>query len=215
MIRKNKAAKNGDRNRREPMVNRTLTYKGDYMPDKFHTFMRYTESWADTTAGGISYYIYRGNSIYDPYFGAGGDSVYGYDEMAAIYGRYKVFGSSIQVEALNAGTEPLNLFVYPTYFSAVPTFSTSDAAPRCKRAMLNFEAGNSVVINHSARANEFFDNPNDANCSALINANPVEPWHWKIYCKNRGLSALNLHLRVTIRYDVLFSLRNIVDDQDA
>jgi hypothetical protein len=196
-------------------MSNVITYAGDFMPNKFRTFMRYNESWGDTTGGGITYYIYRGNSIFDPYYGAGGDSVYGMDEMSAIYERYKVFGSSIEVEIVNSGTEPVSAYLYPTYFNAVPTFSTSDAAPRCKRALINNNAGKAVLLTNSALSVDYFDNPNTANVSASIGANPLEPWHWKLYIKNVGLSALDLHLRVTIRYDTLFSLRRVVNDQDA
>lgn len=192
-----------------------LSYRGDFFPNIYVTHLRYNEAWNDTAGAGITYYIYRGNSIFDPYYGAGGDTVYGYDTISALYGRYKVLSSSIRVEMVNRGGEPVNVYLYPTYYTAVPTFSTSDAAPNCKRALLNADAGKSVVLTHFAKTSDILNVHNDKDATALMGANPVEPWHWKIYMKNITLAALDVFIKVTIRYHVELSLRAIVNDVDA
>jgi hypothetical protein len=196
-------------------TNRILTYNGSFMPSRFRNTMRYSEFWRDTTAGGISSYLYRGNGIFDPYVGVGGAGCYGIDAMQAIYGWVKAHRSHITVRLVNAGTEPIMAYLYDAYPSAAPTIQTAESAPRVKRALLNVDAGKEVVLKGTSGITNFTASPQDLSWGSATSANPTVTWYWKIYLKNVGLSALAVYLNVAIDYECEFSLRNEEDDVDA
>jgi len=76
-------------------------------PDSITTQLRYFEEFNLTsTTGGISSYLWRANSIYDPnYSGTGHQPLYR-DEFALIYDHYTVIASKIIVRWMNASTSP-------------------------------------------------------------------------------------------------------------
>jgi hypothetical protein len=194
---------------------RILTYNGSFMPSRFRNIMRYSEFWRDTTAGGISSYVYRGNGIYDPYAGAAGTGCYGIDVMQSIYGWVKAHRSHITVRLVNAGTEPIMAYLYDSYPSGAPTLSTAESAPRVKRALLNVDAGKEVVLKGTSGITNFTASPQDITWGSAPTGNPVLMWYWKIYLKNVGLSALAVYINVAIDYECEFSLRQEEDDVDA
>lgn len=190
-----------------------MRYNGELFPSRYRCTCRYTESWQDTTAGGSSYYVYRGNSIYDTYAGVGGAQVYGFDVISQIYGYYKVHGSTIKVEAVNSGDVPVSLYLYSVHDAANPTAATSRAAPNVKSALLNADAGKAVTLTHTGKLADFTGSPQDLSWGADVSNNPTVLWHWKIYMRNIDLSTLDIFLKVTILFDVEFSLRKIFDDE--
>lgn len=52
----------------------------------------------DSTAGSVTDWVYKANSMYDPYNGAGGDNPRGFDQWMAMYRYYTVIASKIFVE---------------------------------------------------------------------------------------------------------------------
>jgi hypothetical protein len=177
--------------------------------------MDYTEFWRDTTAGGVNTYLYRGNSIFDPYAGASGNSTYGLDSMQNIYQWYKAHGSAITVRLVNNGTEPIMAYVYSAYSSAAPTVFTAEAAPRVKKALINVNAGKETILRSSAKITDFTASPQDISWGAATTGNPSVMWYWKILLKNVGTSSLAVSITVGVSYDTEFSLRTEEDDVDA
>jgi hypothetical protein len=177
--------------------------------------MKYSEMWRDTTAGGTTNYVYRGNGIFDPYAGAGGTACYGIDQMQAVYAWVKAHNSTITVRATNLGSEPVALYLYDAYSSAAPTVHTAISAPRVKHAMVNADAGKSVVMKATSGIARFSASPQDLTWGSATTGNPSVQWYWKIWANNVNMSALELYLSVTIDYDCEFSLRNELNDVDA
>jgi hypothetical protein len=196
-----------------PVSQAVVRFNGVFMPPKFVNKMQYNERWAVTTAGGISSYVYHMNSIYDPYSGVGGDSVYGIDEMAAIYTRYRVIGSTIIVTATCQAVEICDMHVYPCAESGAATMSTADAAPECKYAMLG--QYRPVSLQLTSTPAKWKIGANDRDFSAAVTANPAELVYWKILFQNISLNALNLIVNVRIIYDVEWSELKAQSDQDA
>lgn len=71
------------------------------MPARLYTKLRYVDNFllsADNLTGLTGTEIpYRLNSLFDPYFLAGGHQPLGYDQLTPLYSRYKVFKVDIQV----------------------------------------------------------------------------------------------------------------------
>jgi hypothetical protein len=200
---------------RELRTNDLLTYNGFCFPPRFRTHLKYHEMWRDTTAGGITNYLYRGNGVFDPYAGVGGTACYGIDQFQELYGWVKAHNSTITVRAVNTGSEPVSLYLYDCYGSAAPTVHTAISAPRVKTALVNVDAGKAVVLKATSGITRFTASPQDITWGSSLTANPSLMWYWKIFANNVGLSALALYLSVTIDYDCEFSLRTELDDVDA
>jgi hypothetical protein len=200
---------------RQLRTNDLLTYNGFCFPPRFRTHLKYHEMWRDTTAGGSTSYLYRGNGVFDPYAGVGGTACYGIDQLQAIYGWMKAHNSTITVRATNNGSEPVSLYLYDAYPSAAPTVHTAISAPRVKTALVNVDAGKSVVLKATSGITRFTASPQDLSWGSATTGNPTVMWYWKIFANNVGASALALYLSVTIDYDVEFTLRNELNDVDA
>lgn len=71
------------------------------VPARLYTKMRYVDNFqvtADNLTGLTGSEIpYRLNSLFDPYFNAGGHQPLGFDQMTPLYQRYKVFKVDIQI----------------------------------------------------------------------------------------------------------------------
>lgn len=71
------------------------------VPARLYTKMRYVDNFtvsADNLTGLTGTEIpYRLNSLFDPYFNAGGHQPLGYDQITPLYSRYKVFKVDIQI----------------------------------------------------------------------------------------------------------------------
>lgn len=63
-------------------------------PQRLNTALPYVDELTLTTSAGVNTYgneySYRLNSLYDPYFSAGGHQPYGFDQLTTIYNRYLV-----------------------------------------------------------------------------------------------------------------------------
>lgn len=194
---------------------KSLFYVGTGMPGRFHNFMQYCELWHDTTAGGLSAYSYRQNSIYDPYDGAGGRSVAGIDELGAMYAQYFVIASAIEVQVTNSSSDPITLIVYPATYSGAATYTLATSAPSRKSVVISKETGMGMVKLHS-RLTDFESYPLDQTAyGAATNANPTYCVYWKILLKNVPANALDCTIQVRILYDTLWSHRQGFDDTDA
>lgn len=71
-------------------------------PAVFPTKLRYTDYRAVVAAGNQLVYVYRLNSVFDPDFTGAGGQPSGFDQLAALYGRYRVIAVDVSVKATEA-----------------------------------------------------------------------------------------------------------------
>ena len=187
--------------------------------------LRYVDSTAtlDAAVGSSSSIVYRANSVYDPYYAAGGHQPMGFDQWAAIYSRYTVLGAKITVRPTPTATPS----VIPMYYgvtlsgSANPlgNYSTIDnileskltankrlialhpAGPSDSRQM-----GMSVVQKFSAK--KFFgvaDVQDGAALSAVVSDNPAKDAFFGVWAAAiDGNDPGSMSFNVQIDYIVLF-----------
>jgi hypothetical protein len=75
-----------------------------------------------TTAGaGIIVQVFRLNSLFDPDRTNAGHQPRGFDQLAALYNRYRVFGVSYRIVVATAGTDILAVGVCPRNGTASPS----------------------------------------------------------------------------------------------
>jgi hypothetical protein len=184
-----------------------ITIPGPYfMPEKlFHT-MAYGADWNETTAGGFVDWVYRGNSIWDPQFSAGGESAYGEVAMAGIYLYYKVLASKVLVEIGNESADTITCSIVPTALSSSLTDKEDiGSMPRCKYALGN--AGGPIlrVTNQMATAPMLGMRGYDENGLTGTHGagDPINVWYWHVVISNTTAQALSCHVRLRILFTVM------------
>jgi len=100
---------------------------GSIISQQYITRLKYSESFSLTYVSGIpNEYQFRLNSIFDPNYTGAGHQPLGHDQLATIYGRYRVFGCSYKLTIVPNNSTVEAITVVPT--NSVTTFSTYDDA---------------------------------------------------------------------------------------
>lgn len=168
------------------------------------------------TTGAFSY-VFRGNSVFDPDFTSTGGQPANYDDWAALYGNYRVWGSTITIHLLTstASTEPISWVMAPRHASTALTSSTFyDAAsmPYAKVKLQNiYRTGAKDASFRSTMSSAKFLGLSRAefegkdDTTAAVGANPGLPWYWHVTAINVDSSVTSeVAIQVEIVYDVEF-----------
>lgn len=92
---------------------------GQIVPDRCRTNLRYVEGFAERVPGAASdVYSYNLNSCFDPNLSGTGHQPMGFDQLKALYGRYRVWNCKYKVSFFIAS-------VGETVFYCVPTNETT------------------------------------------------------------------------------------------
>lgn len=206
------------RRKKAPQRSRNLVIvKGpSYMPDRVRTKLVYTDVIYQTGSSLVDW-VYRGNSIYDPYAGVGGDSVAGYTEIATLYNRYQVYGSSIKVEIANQDARGLLLAVTPLIKStAFADYQDASGQPYAKAGLLPEQGGPAKIVRsyQSTKSIRGEAGVGDDELEALINADPAKQWYWHVFTATPDLSA-NLLYSMTISLTYYVDLFKRVEIQQV
>lgn len=189
-------------------VGRKLTYFGpQVLPDRYYTNFRYTTVEADTTAGGISEYIYRGNSLYDPDAAVGGTAAMGYDRFIYFYNKFRTDASSIHVTLLNIDADdPVYVSVFPSINSGAECATLHDCIdsllwPHSKHAIATLQGGEAGVGNYGKTKNLVARETPDRDLCHDVSNNPTLCWYWHVvFFTHNTANALNLQFNVAIKY---------------
>jgi hypothetical protein len=156
-------------------------------------------------------YVFRGNSLFDPDYTSTGHQPRYFDTYSTIYSRYRVYGSSIRIEALNAAASG-GALIAVTPLTDIITFTTWQQAAelpntRCTD-MIPIAQRYPQTVQHSCRTKyvEGLKGPFvDEDWTATTGANPVNIWYWNINVASTDVSNnVNVGLRVRITYDAQF-----------
>lgn len=108
------------RKRRSPIL-RTI------VPNSLVTKVRYMDYFLMAT-GGVSAYqtiAFRMNGAYDPVASVGGGTCTGWNQLASIYGKYRVLGAKIEIWAYNTCQSPVIVSIFArSSTGSVPSSST-------------------------------------------------------------------------------------------
>jgi len=175
--------------------------------------MRYSESWVDTAVTGHSDIGYRINSVYDPYYGAGGGACWGIDEIQALYSSYIVRNATIYITAsVPSGTAATDITLVESEIAALSATTEVLGHPEAKTMHLT----PGVVQTLVAKADMSKLSPNQfAVYSAHENANPDICFYWHIWTRNSAGSTNAINLNVTIDYDTEWWQLKPLDAGDA
>jgi hypothetical protein len=163
------------------------------IPDRYMCKLKYSESYAFPGVASLETFELRGNSINDPNLTGTGHQPLGHTELASLYNKYRVLGSSCKIILTPTGTGQGSILKYclsPRTESGVPTsWSVQVEQPYTKR--LGFTSLITGGGNVSRKALSMYMptakilgitkvKASDDDYSAAFAANPDKQWYWQI-----------------------------------
>lgn len=161
----------------------------------------------------FAYYMFRGNSCFDPDRTGVGVQPYGYDNYCndSMFYKYNAFASSIKVYVrLNSpdSARRLHIFVFPWTLDTILTNDVSDIRmiPYHKETVYdsaNESTRGAMVKNYqSTRRIYKTQNPRDVGFSPDYNANPTYIWYWIVLFQSDEFTEenFNVYFDVKIKY---------------
>jgi len=192
------------------VVTYSVPATGQYLPNVYMCEHTYADIYNDTTGGGFVDWVYRGNSTYDPDYGAGGGRAIGHAQMSGMYLAYKVIASSAEITCVNNDDDD-PVFVCLTPTASATAFSIADLEPIISRPRVRWLIAPKVSgdkrLTHAARTVELFDlkDLDDAGFTATGAANPAQAWYWHLTLFNKSGNALNCLWSMKLRYTTRWS----------
>lgn len=153
-------------------------------PHKYVT-LRYTETFNFTLASTVgTQQLFRLNSIFDPNSTGVGHQPYGYDQLSALYNRYRVLAARWKV-VFGTQTSTYRIVILPingTLAAAIAGFATFETACEMPRARLFVQGGGgspTVTVTGGIKLNDLNgvtipEYLADDRFEAAIGANPAE-----------------------------------------
>lgn len=185
-------------------------------PDKMRCCLTYASDPIQLLDGqsAVQRYQFRGNDLFDPDFTGTGAQPQYFDQLAALYGRFRVYGSSICVEAYPTASNGApssvgaNVVVVPsTVTLASATLAQAQGLPRAKRAfvVINSQKFQFVESHSTSEILGVKDVEGADRLQALVTTTPAEVWLWAIVAQT-AVPTVNASLMLSVRisYDVEF-----------
>lgn len=193
-----------------------LTYSlKTIVPDRLRTKLTYGSVNTFTSAAGVtSEYVYRGNSCFDPDQAGAGAQPNGFDQLSALYNRYRVYSSRIKYQPINVSSSATTNIVFYSYASRTTTGLATVfdymGAPYAKWAAGNANTlGNRTLITHLSTAAVLGLSGGqmeaDDTLEALVTASPAHQWYWIIGTYSEATQSTSAY--VSIDYYVEFTDR--------
>lgn len=161
----------------------TAVFK-NVIPDDVIMFLQYVDTTVlrNNAGGTIISYRFRINDPYDndPLIASGAPS--GYNEMAAMYDRYRVLSVTFIATAVNMEAFPIQFTVVPTLLDLGANSSQTSAFPETRRSktktLAGYQGQNKATIKMRFTISALEGNitpKTDQNFSAPVTTNPVSP----------------------------------------
>jgi hypothetical protein len=193
----------------------TLFFRGYIVPDHFYTHVRYTDrNFVIMSTVTNASYIFAGNDIFDPDVTSSGHQPMGFDQLMALYQRFRVHSSLIRVGLVyqstgcqfgtcpsNATTTPSNLnnLMESPYAKWLTTYNGIGIDAKIIDHMQTKEI---VGIKSIDEDDQF---------AGTSTASPARLWYWILHAETFDTNTTgSMRLNFSIEYDVeLFSRINL------
>ncbi len=199
-------------------------------PDKTYRTLIYNDTNFDMTTNGsaITRHVFSGNSIFDPDVTGVGSQPYYFDQLAAIYGDYLVYGSKITIylRTSTALTTCNNIrsYIWPTKGTAAPTYTeTNDLnqLPRIRSATWNRETASKSMTSSGYQKMSAYAKSgpllsiskyND-DLQANVTQNPAQRWYFQVITDTTDFGvAADILMDVKIKYYCKFFRRLTINE---
>lgn len=192
------------------------------MPNVLTTKLHFMDYYQFSSGGAATWdtEAFRLNGVQDPQAGAGGGSCTGFNQLAAIYGKYRVLGSKISVWFQNTCNTALIVSVAArggvgaAPSSGVQIQQSAYEYPRNTRAreIRPYVAGDGVptakiAMYRTVRSIEGMRANTDVDYEAPVTTIPVNQCYWDVSMVSIDATQVNVtcNIRVRITYYVKFS----------
>jgi hypothetical protein len=174
-----------------------------------------------TLSPGASYgeQIFSGNGLYDPDItGTGLQPMY-FDQLMAMYSKYCVISSKLEVQAWNANASSATMAAIGVYCNtevgASATFNNAISQPRTKwRALANATGGTVIpIVDSNSTANMFGKRfvVDEDDLHGTSSTNPSSQFYWHIFAADPdGSSNVVADITFRIQYRVRFLERRLL-----
>lgn len=170
---------------------------GSPFPEKLQCTLDYASHYSFNTASGTNFFnaITAANSLYDPDnagWSFNGQPMY-FDQLTAVYARYKVKACKVTVEVTGQNGTPatssMQLFLRPTITATADTTTWSDnpdtirIQPYCQYKLLTCQAGDHSIVKfngYMTTKQMFSASPNDVDLTASVAGSPANLWYWQL-----------------------------------
>lgn len=202
------------RNKSSGQQIRGLTNVRGLFPAMFRGKMFYENQLVvQPVAAAMAYNSYRANSVFDPDLSGVGTTVAGYNQAAAVYGRYRVLAVKAIVSFINRGADGTHVFIAATPQNTIGTNFVEAMAQRNVWQQPLAAVGGSGIIKHvvSFPIHKIYGVPaqqvrNEDDFAGLISANPNNTLYLHIGAFNPGSSTGAVNFAVRFEFDVVWSL---------
>lgn len=174
------------------------------LPDKYYTKVTYTD-WFNAASGGVSGIfdnVFRGNGPRDPDQTGTGIGVNGFTEFAAIYNKYRVYASKINVSMKSitdiTSTGDAVGMVIPDRSSTSYTLSTMltrIGSPYAKSGMLNRYANGAspLYLKQFRRTKDIYSETDidDDVYASTTGTEPANQWYWHVMAGRQDQSSIS------------------------
>lgn len=151
-------------------------------------------------------FTFAGNNMFDPDQQTGGQQPVGFDQLAAIYDRYKVLNCTVEIIGLPASQ--CLMAIYPST-SATPLTTIQDATSQLGVKII---AGatftgptNPMQVRLRQNSAKFMGIPqSDDDIAASTGGGPDKAWYWHLHCYNPSAGSLVVGFIVRLIFDVEF-----------
>jgi len=167
-------------------------------------------------------HIFRLNSLYDPDFTIGGHQPYGFDQVAALYRKYRVDGCRFEVTLTNASEDGLAvmLMLQPsdgTYALAAAGTAYALEKPGCIMEVLNDSGSQVKKIDQHIQIHDIeglrkaVTDADLTEYSAAVGANPTKfPYLRMAACSLANNTGGTVQVMVKLTFDAKFFERTIL-----
>jgi hypothetical protein len=202
-----------------------LEFRGLIVPDHYYTHLNYDEfslTILSTAATGI--YVYRGNCCFDPNFTGVGAQPVGFDQLTALWSRFKVHGSRIEVKLIQC-TQIAALSVTPSLVSSTPSsMQVSLQTPYNVNMMIpSTVPTNNLKLTKYIETRKIFGYPNIFQDDVFAGSGSSSPNHVFFWVLNAAtfdeVTTATMRVNVKITYDIEFynrvNLSQSLEDKDS
>ncbi len=187
----------------------TLRYNNFIVPDHYFTHLKYVERKLVLCSASVSgVYVYGGNDCFHPDKTGTGHQPMGFDQLTALYTRFRVHSSKIRLWYVN-GTTGFQYGCIPSNSTTMPvTFQDMEESPYSKWKVAYTNVGYDVVVENDISTKEIVGIKSvdeDDQFAGSSTAVPGRQWYWVIHSQvYDNATSATLLVNAEIEYDVEF-----------
>lgn len=189
--------------------------KGIGVPDRFYTSLAISNM-RQIVTGTLGEWYYEINNLYDPYHSMLATQPMYYDQLTAMYKRYRVHGLWLNIQFQNhLATQPVRLVMWPdTNTSTVYTIEEARQKKGARYLLLgrNTSGGGLKAFTKYINFRKYFGKEIDENDYSGTGGPPVRKMYLRIASQNAddGIAAIKVNIHTYFRFYCVFYERQQV-----